>query len=59
MWPAEYTAAAFRKEDQTLRAVFNGLLIAMKEDGTLAELQEKWFGQTFDLPNNPPVWELE
>ena len=59
MWPAEYTAAAFRQEDQTLRAVFNGLLIAMKEDGTLAELQEKWFGQTFDLPNNPPVWELE
>jgi len=56
-WPAEYTAAAFRKEDQTLRAVFNGLLIAMKEDGTLAALQEKWFGQTFDLPNNPPVWE--
>lgn len=56
MWPAEYTAAAFRKEDHTLRAVFNGLLIAMKEDGTLAALQEKWFGQTFDLPNNPPVW---
>lgn len=56
-WPAEYTAAAFRKEDHTLRAVFNGLLIAMKEDGTLAALQEKWFGQTFDLPNNPPVWE--
>ena len=56
-WPAEYTAAAFRKEDQTLRAVFNGLLIAMKEDGTLAAFQEKWFGQTFDLPNNPPVWE--
>lgn len=55
-WPAEYTAAAFRKEDHTLRAVFNGLLIAMKEDGTLAALQEKWFGQTFDLPNNPPVW---
>lgn len=56
-WPAEYTTAAFRKEDQTLRAVFNGLLIAMKEDGTLAELQQKWFGQTFDLPNTPPVWE--
>ena len=55
-WPAEYTAAAFRKEDHTLRAVFNGLLIAMKEDGTLAALQEKWFGQSFDLPNNPPVW---
>jgi polar amino acid transport system substrate-binding protein len=56
-WPAEYTTAAFRKEDQTLRAVFNGLLIAMKEDGTLADLQQKWFGQTFDLPNTPPVWE--
>ncbi len=56
-WTAEYTAAAFRKEDQTFRAVFNGLLIAMKEDGTLAELQLKWFGQSFDLPNNPPTWE--
>lgn len=56
-WTAEYSAAAFRKEDQTLRAVFNGLLIAMKEDGTLAELQVKWFGQAFDLPNTPPVWE--
>lgn len=55
-WPAEYSAAAFRKEDQTLRAVFNGLMIAMKEDGTLAELQLKWFGQSFSLPNDPPVW---
>lgn len=56
-WASEYTAAAFRKEDQTFRAVINGLMIAMKEDGTLAELQEKWFGQSFDLPNVPPTWE--
>lgn len=56
-WASEYTAAAFRKEDQTFRAVTNGLLIAMKEDGTLAELQMKWFGQAFDLPNVPPTWE--
>ena len=27
------------------------ILLAMKEDGRMAELQEKWFGTTFDLPD--------
>ena len=25
--------------------------LAMKEDGRMAELQEKWFGTTFDMPD--------
>lgn len=55
----EYAVIAFRKEDTGLRALINGILIAMKEDGTLAQLQEKWFGRSFDIvavPNIPPVW---
>ncbi len=55
-WPSEYAAIAFRQEDVALRAIMNGILIEMKEDGTLAELQNKWFGTTFDTPNVPPVW---
>ncbi|NPV75698.1 MAG: amino acid ABC transporter substrate-binding protein [Anaerolineae bacterium] len=55
-WAAEYSVAAFRKEDVALRAIFNGLLIAMKEDGTLGQLQEKWFGMKSDVPNVPPTW---
>ncbi|GIK42553.1 MAG: hypothetical protein BroJett011_63860 [Chloroflexota bacterium] len=55
-WAAEYSAAAFRKEDVPLRAVFNDILVQMKADGTLAKLQEKWFGQVFDTPNAPPAW---
>lgn len=55
-WEEEYTVMAFCREDVTLRAIFNGILISMKEDGTLAALQEKWFGSAFDTPNVPPTW---
>ncbi|HMR64000.1 MAG TPA: transporter substrate-binding domain-containing protein [Anaerolineae bacterium] len=55
-WAAEYSTAAFRKEDEALRAAFNEILVQMKTDGTLAQLQEKWFGATFDVPNVPPTW---
>ncbi|MBE3638969.1 transporter substrate-binding domain-containing protein [Mangrovicoccus algicola] len=27
------------------------ILLAMKEDGRMAELQQKWFGTTFDMPD--------
>ncbi len=56
MWSAEYSVMAFRKEDVGLRAIVNGILIEMKEDGTLQALQEKWFDTSFELPNIPPVW---
>ncbi|GAB4213470.1 MAG: amino acid ABC transporter substrate-binding protein [Synechococcales cyanobacterium] len=56
-WAAEFTTAAFRKEDETLRQKFNETLLAMKADGTLDALQKKWFGRTFGpLPEEPPTW---
>lgn len=56
-WAAEFTTAAFRKEDESLREKFNETLLEMKADGTLDELQMKWFEQTFGpLPEDPPTW---
>ncbi|MBM7571206.1 amino acid ABC transporter substrate-binding protein [Aquibacillus albus] len=39
------TAFAFRKGNEELVEAFNEQLEAMKEDGTLAEISEKWFGE--------------
>ena len=57
-WSQEFTAMAFRKEDETLRAAVNAAIDDMKADGTLAALQEKWFGQSFVdiLPSEAPTW---
>ena len=57
-WSQEFTCMAFRKEDEDLRGAINDIIAAMKEDGTLAALQEKWFGQSFVdiLPNEAPTW---
>ena len=58
MWKAEYTAMAFRKEDESFRSAINQIIVDMKNDGTLASLQQKWFGQSFVdlLPNEAPTW---
>lgn len=58
MWSQEFTAMAFRKEDEDLRGAINTIIVDMKEDGTLIALQEKWFGQSFVdiLPNEAPTW---
>ena len=56
-WAAEYTVAAFQKEDEALRQRFNETLLEIREDGTLDALQEKWFGRTFGpLSEEPPTW---
>lgn len=57
-WSQEFTAMAFRKEDETFRNAINDTIVAMKQDGTLAGLQKKWFGQSFVniLPNKAPEW---
>lgn len=57
-WSQEFTAMAFRKEDEALRGAINDIIVDMKEDGTLAALQEKWFGQSFVdiLPDEAPTW---
>jgi polar amino acid transport system substrate-binding protein len=51
---AAYFGMAFRKQDAVMRDMFNTELAAMKADGTLAKLQEKWFGDTMDTPNTIP-----
>ncbi len=43
-----YFGMAFRKEDTAFQAFVNQQLAGMKTDGTLAKLQEKWFGATMD-----------
>jgi polar amino acid transport system substrate-binding protein len=45
---------AFRKEDTALQEFVNTQLAAMKQDGRLGKLQEKWFGATMDTPNTVP-----
>lgn len=57
-WSREYTAIAFRKDDDSLREEINRIIVDMKEDGTLETLQEKWFGQSFvdHLPDESPTW---
>jgi polar amino acid transport system substrate-binding protein len=51
-----YFGMAFRKEDGALRDFMNTQLAQIKTDGTLAKLQDKWFGGTMEAPNTiPPV----
>jgi polar amino acid transport system substrate-binding protein len=49
-----YFGMAFRKEDVALRDFVNTQLAAMKKDGALGKLQEKWFGGTMDTPDTVP-----
>lgn len=49
-----YFGMAFRKEDGSLRGFANTQLAALKQDGSLAKLQEKWFGATMETPNELP-----
>jgi polar amino acid transport system substrate-binding protein len=49
-----YFGMAFRKDDAALRDYVNTELAAMKQDGTLAKLQQQWFGGTMDTPNAVP-----
>lgn len=49
-----YFGMAFRKEDVAFQAFVNDQLGDMKKDGTLAKLQDKWFGSTMDTPDKVP-----
>ncbi len=46
-----YCGMAFRKEDAALRDFVDAQLAQLKSDGTLAKLQQKWFGATMETPN--------
>lgn len=50
-----YFGMAFRKEDVAFQSFVNGQLAEMKKDGSLAKLQEKWFGSTMETPNTVPA----
>ncbi|HEX3953562.1 MAG TPA: transporter substrate-binding domain-containing protein [Stellaceae bacterium] len=50
-----YFGMAFRKEDAALQGFVNTQLADLKKDGTIAKLQEKWFGGTMDSPNEIPA----
>jgi polar amino acid transport system substrate-binding protein len=41
----EYYAAGFRKADDAFRNELNKILTQMKEDGSAAEISQKWFGK--------------
>ncbi len=46
-----YFGWALRKEDTDLLKYVNDRLIKLKQDGTMRELQTKWFGMVMDTPN--------
>lgn len=48
-----YAAWAVRKGREDILQVFNDGLAKAKADGTLKQLQEKWLGVSFDLPDEP------
>jgi polar amino acid transport system substrate-binding protein len=50
-----YFGMAFRKEDTALRDYVNTELAAMKKDGSLTKLQDKWFGATMETPDTIPA----
>ena len=47
-----YLGWAVRKADTELYDYINSEIAKFEEDGTLAELQEKWFGESVDLPQS-------
>ena len=43
-----------KPEDQKLLDAVDAAILKIKADGRMAELQEKWFGTTFDTPDHVP-----
>ncbi len=50
-----FFGTAVRKDEGALLKVVNGELAMMKSDGTLATLQETWFGAAVETPNAVPA----
>lgn len=49
-----YLSWVVRKDDKDLLKALNEEILKLKQNGKLAELQEKWFGTTWDLPDELP-----
>jgi polar amino acid transport system substrate-binding protein len=50
-----YFAWAARKEDQDVCDYMSAQILKAKKEGTLKELQTKWFGLTMELPDVPTL----
>lgn len=50
-----YAGIGIRKDDTELKQYIDEQIAALKSDGRLAKMQEKWFGIEFDLPSQVPV----
>ena len=50
-----YFGMAFRKDETGLQGTVDGVLGAMKKDGSLAALQTKWFGAAMATPDAIPA----
>lgn len=50
----KYVSWVVRKEDEALLKFLNEEILKLKKNGKLAELQKKWFGTTWDLPDELP-----
>ena len=51
-----WAGIAVRKEDPEIVAFLNGELARLKADGTLYQLQEKWFGFRMNLADKVPAY---
>jgi polar amino acid transport system substrate-binding protein len=40
-----------RPADLDLRDYINSMIVKLRDNGKLAELQMKWFGKTFNIPD--------
>lgn len=49
-----YFGVAVRKDDPDMLRFINEQFAAVKASGDLAKLQEKWFGETMETPNEVP-----
>lgn len=52
-----WAGIATRTEDTEILAFLDEQILRLKADGTIAKLQEKWFGVSTDLPDTIPSFE--
>jgi polar amino acid transport system substrate-binding protein len=49
-----YFSWVARLDDKSLVDAINAAIIKVEADGTMAKIQQQWFGQTMDLPKTAP-----
>ena len=52
-----WAGISMRQEDVEIKEFLDGELRRLKQDGTLAALQEKWFGLVMELADDVPTFE--